>query len=53
VGQKSKSCPYCGAKNRLSGRVFLAYASTPDEALRAVRRLKAGKNLTRERNIIC
>jgi len=43
TGQKFKTCPYCGVKNRLSGRAFLAYASTPNEALKAVKKLKAGK----------
>jgi DNA-directed RNA polymerase subunit RPC12/RpoP len=43
TGQKLKTCPYCGARNKLSRRIFLAYASTPEEALKTVRRLKAGK----------
>ncbi|MHC1590142.1 MAG: DUF1922 domain-containing protein [Candidatus Hecatellaceae archaeon] len=43
TGQKFKTCPYCGFRNRLYQRVFLAYASTPGEASKAVKRLKAGK----------
>ncbi|RLI29637.1 DUF1922 domain-containing protein [Candidatus Bathyarchaeota archaeon] len=37
---KTKTCPYCGARNSLSKVKFLAYASTWRAASEAVRRLK-------------
>jgi len=41
--QKTKTCAYCGVKNRLSKLSFIAYASNPREAAEILRKLKTGK----------